>query len=1201
MAGLLGMVGKLAAGGSGASILRSLGRVASASARSRGSERGRSSRGSTRSREDDRDRLGGRQLSVRDLLEAIRRDTTDIADALDRGALGGGKPGTRDGGGGLGSSLLSGATLAGLMSTAFMSTAVIDAVAKVLGSDQLKKHVSDIVNSWREKAAPIVKRADDAARSAGDAVGKAIDSWQNMNSSDPFALTPEEKAAGGKPLLWNETSSPQRAFSGKMDPIARASSTDDAWIKKLAEMLGMRVEDRRGEGPVTPEIAERRSRPSTDPLPAPSKYWTDSVDAMADRLESENLDFNSRWDNWREVQYEGGRYYGPVTEKSFDESKRRGDPFGGMGNPWLRGYKNAEAASKFVPDGRQGARVVKANKIEFKAKKITFELEGSPGARAQKAFGEISGGFSSAGSRPTSAGEWAGAATGGVGGFSGGGQSRVVGGEGRSPYRDWRRAFLSEAGAYSSGGYGGGYSGTNYAVSPGSVPGDYEASPGGSYGVGRGGGYGGGSRRPVSPRASAAAPPPPVYAGSAGLPKSRISQSMPLSVGGGAGLPGPVGGSLGAGGTPGFSVLGGADAEGTVSLAGGSSLPESWASSSPDMGVGGGANLGHYGGYEGGRRVSTGVTGGGEIGASREASYGGAMGLASGVGTSSGVVDPGAVMGTSGGAGLEKLGRSIGMSGDKFGGAEKSLVGGATVPNSPEVLAALNEVARARGIDPAALAGVINTESNWRTGAVTGNYRGLSQIGAETFREAGGTLAGMSYDQFLRAGPAEQVRAYGAWLDHYKFGEKMERAGVDLSRMSPAQQAAVLQGFQFGPNATSWQRALGSGDASVPTTSTKQASFLGDKSIETMTGYYERLFASNKPVYDAAGGVGAEARLTGQPAPGYNATAMAALSMPGRELSRDMEPTPPRPYERRTGEPGEFNAAAGGQWGGPGENIQNFYLKDGQKFQANSNVGERYVNFFNEMIDRGYPVNVSSEGAGGYNLRGKRGGGGYSMHAYGAAVDMNVPSNAFRGRTTDLPEAAEALAWRHGLSWGGRFGDPMHWEAMSDAAWASKRRQLAEREMLKAAERAANSPAAPSATPSSPEEAARGFAGAMSRESGGGATPSRQEAATPTPRVPSAEPTSGPDSMQEERDRKLASTPSATPVPKESETEVPDAGPSRSGKGDGGDTVEVRKDSSSSETRDEEPPKKPDMPSPEAKSDTYKKINEDTEKGDDGK
>lgn len=69
------------------------------------------------------------------------------------------------------------------------------------------------------------------------------------------------------------------------------------------------------------------------------------------------------------------------------------------------------------------------------------------------------------------------------------------------------------------------------------------------------------------------------------------------------------------------------------------------------------------------------------------------------------------------------------------------------------------------------------------------------------------------------------------------------------------------------------------------------------------------------------------------------------------------------------------------------------------------------------------------------------------MHAYGAALDINPSSNPNKGRTTDMPADIEQMAWKYGLSWGGRFGDPMHFEPMSPQAWASKRAQMANRRL----------------------------------------------------------------------------------------------------------------------------------------------------------
>ena len=149
---------------------------------------------------------------------------------------------------------------------------------------------------------------------------------------------------------------------------------------------------------------------------------------------------------------------------------------------------------------------------------------------------------------------------------------------------------------------------------------------------------------------------------------------------------------------------------------------------------------------------------------------------------------------------------------------------------------------------------------------------------------------------------------------------------------------------------------------------------------------------------------------------------------------------PPHAYERRPSESGEFNYAATGALGRPGENLTTIRLKDGQELTVNKAGAQRYEGFFNEMIDRGYPVDVS----GGYNFRSKRGGGGLSMHAYGAAVDINVDRNRMGGNTTDLPADVEDVAWKHGLSWGGRFGDPMHFEIMSPEAWEHKKQLLKE-------------------------------------------------------------------------------------------------------------------------------------------------------------
>jgi hypothetical protein len=154
-----------------------------------------------------------------------------------------------------------------------------------------------------------------------------------------------------------------------------------------------------------------------------------------------------------------------------------------------------------------------------------------------------------------------------------------------------------------------------------------------------------------------------------------------------------------------------------------------------------------------------------------------------------------------------------------------------------------------------------------------------------------------------------------------------------------------------------------------------------------------------------------------------------------------------RGYERRRGEPGEFNAAESGIFGTPGTNLTKITLKNGKTVTVNAAGAEQFKALGDDLIDRGYKIGD----IGGYNYRTKRGGGGLSEHAYGTAVDINPERNPFGGKTTDLPEDVEEMAWRRGLSWGGRFGDPMHFELMSPAAAANKLKILAARDAARSA------------------------------------------------------------------------------------------------------------------------------------------------------
>jgi hypothetical protein len=179
----------------------------------------------------------------------------------------------------------------------------------------------------------------------------------------------------------------------------------------------------------------------------------------------------------------------------------------------------------------------------------------------------------------------------------------------------------------------------------------------------------------------------------------------------------------------------------------------------------------------------------------------------------------------------------------------KHLIAGASVPDrgDADILTALNEVAESYSVDPAAIAGMIHTESVWDPRCVTGSYIGLTQVGPELPR-----LLRLSKEQFLALGSAEQIRAYGKWLAHYRFTEQLARHGMNVESQPLARQAAVLQAMQFSPNGSRWKIEFARGNYAVPATSSRQAQFLGDTSIHDMEAYYSAFFRQHPPSYAMA-------------------------------------------------------------------------------------------------------------------------------------------------------------------------------------------------------------------------------------------------------------------------------------------------------------------------------------------------------------
>jgi hypothetical protein len=164
--------------------------------------------------------------------------------------------------------------------------------------------------------------------------------------------------------------------------------------------------------------------------------------------------------------------------------------------------------------------------------------------------------------------------------------------------------------------------------------------------------------------------------------------------------------------------------------------------------------------------------------------------------------------------------------------------------NAENIRRAIEDAAQALGVHPAAVAAVVDTESRFDPRAAAGSYRGATQMGPATFREAGGRLGGVTFEEYQELPLADQIRLYPQYLQHYgRTGLVQEiAAGQD-----PATQAAILQGFQFAPNdpmrpsAQSFVAGLREGDLSRPSTPHPQAQRLGDTSVGAMRSYFSEL------------------------------------------------------------------------------------------------------------------------------------------------------------------------------------------------------------------------------------------------------------------------------------------------------------------------------------------------------------------------
>jgi len=146
---------------------------------------------------------------------------------------------------------------------------------------------------------------------------------------------------------------------------------------------------------------------------------------------------------------------------------------------------------------------------------------------------------------------------------------------------------------------------------------------------------------------------------------------------------------------------------------------------------------------------------------------------------------------------------------------------------SPEEQAEVRKVANQLGVSPEAIAGVsrIETGEGFRNLHSRGSqYHGLFQMNVGE-----GYVPGMSR--------VEQVKAYGQMAKDKDYLGKLQAEGIDISKLPVSKQAAILQGFQFAPNAKAWLRSF-----DTQTTDTLQSRELKyGKSVNQMARVFDEL------------------------------------------------------------------------------------------------------------------------------------------------------------------------------------------------------------------------------------------------------------------------------------------------------------------------------------------------------------------------
>jgi D-alanyl-D-alanine carboxypeptidase len=132
-----------------------------------------------------------------------------------------------------------------------------------------------------------------------------------------------------------------------------------------------------------------------------------------------------------------------------------------------------------------------------------------------------------------------------------------------------------------------------------------------------------------------------------------------------------------------------------------------------------------------------------------------------------------------------------------------------------------------------------------------------------------------------------------------------------------------------------------------------------------------------------------------------------------------------------------MNYGGTGALGKPGENLTTITTAGGKKVQVNAASAESFKGFLNDLEKTGYKI----DSIGGFSNREKRGGSGYSEHAFGNAIDINPGRNPFQSNQTDMPANIHDIAAKWGLIWGGDWKSPkdtMHFQWGGSKPWLNQ-------------------------------------------------------------------------------------------------------------------------------------------------------------------